>query len=259
MQPTGTGQNRTGAASSAKNVDLMLKAVDDLSPPRPIDTSQMEEERHTYVTDAEGVGSIPPMVADTEASAGRKKKKKKVVEADLSLFLDKLGERLAFERTGTRLYDALIVKYQALIDAGHDVLPPAPDDDEDSTAEDTLRRIRAEELAHFQLLSGCVAELGGDPTAQTPCADVAATASIGLMQVVTDPRTTLAQSLNAMLTAELTDTAGWELLAQLADHVGQEGMARTFLRALEAEQAHLEAVRQWLEALLTNEAGTPAV
>jgi rubrerythrin len=258
MQPTATGQNRTGAAMSAKNVDLMLEAVDDLSPPGPIDTSQMEEERHTYITDAESVGSIPPMAADTEASSGRKKTKKKVVDADLGLFLDKLGERIAFERTGTRLYDALMIKYQALIDAGHDVLPPAAED-ADGTADETLRRIRAEEMSHFKLLSECVAKLGGDPTAQTPCADVAATASMGLMQVVTDPRTTLAQSLSAMLTAELTDTAGWELLAQLAENVGQEEMARKFLRAVEAEQAHVEAVRQWLEALLTNEAGTPAV
>ena len=258
MQPTATGQNRTGAATSAKNVDQMLKAVDDLSPPGPIDTSQMEEERHTYVIDAESVGSIPPTASGGEAGSGRKKKKAKAVEVDLSLFLDKLGERIAFERTGTRLYDALITKYQALIDTGHDALPPVSEDAE-GTADETLRRIRAEELSHFQLLSECVTKLGGDPTAQTPCADVAATASIGLMQVVTDPRTTLAQSLNVMLTAELTDTAGWELLAQLAENGGQKDMARQFLRALDAEQAHLEAVRQWLEALLTNEAGTPAV
>ena len=29
-------------------------------------------------------------------------------------FLDKLGERLAFERTGVRLYEALISKHEAL-------------------------------------------------------------------------------------------------------------------------------------------------
>jgi NAD(P)-dependent dehydrogenase (short-subunit alcohol dehydrogenase family) len=36
---------------------------------------------------------------------------------------------------------------------------------------------------------------------------VTATASAGLMQVLTDPRTTLAQCLNTILTAELTDNA----------------------------------------------------
>lgn len=260
MQATSTGQNRTGAAISARNVDLMLKAVDDLSPPRPIDTSQMEEERQTYIADAESVGSIPPSAAEGRPSA----KKKGGVTADLrSLFLDKLGERIAFERTGTRLYDALITKYQAFAGAGHEPLPPvvsSGDEAEDEeSADSTLRRIRAEELSHFQMLSDCVTRLGGDPTAQTPCGDVAATASMGLMQVVTDPRTTMAQSLNAMLTAELTDTAGWELLAQLAENVGQKDMAQSFLRALEAEEAHLETIRQWLETLVTDEAGTPAV
>ena len=47
------------------------------------------------------------------------------------------------------------------------------------------------------MLVQAMEQLGGDPTAQTPCADVTATASMGLIQVVTDPRTTLAQSLNA--------------------------------------------------------------
>jgi hypothetical protein len=85
---------------------------------------------------------------------------------------------------------------------------------------DTLGRIRAEELAHFHLLCEAAITLGADPTAQTPCADVAATASMGLLHVVADPRTTLAQSLNAILTGELTDNAGWDLLTELAQEAG---------------------------------------
>jgi rubrerythrin len=123
----------------------------------------------------------------------------------------------------------------------------------------TLQRIRAEELGHFRLLCDLVVQLGGDPTAQTPCADVTAAASMGLMQVITDPRTTLAQCLNTILTAELTDNAGWELLGELAQEAGQAGLAEPFSRALEAEQRHLSIVRHWLKALLTSEAGTAAV
>jgi len=109
------------------------------------------------------------------------------------------------------------------------------------------------------MLSECVTSLGGDPTAQTPCADVAGTASAGLLQVVTDPRTTLAQSLSAVLTAELTDNAGWELLSELADKVGQKDMAEQFTKALEAEHKHLAVVRNWVESLVMNEPGSPAV
>jgi hypothetical protein len=101
--------------------------------------------------------------------------------------------------------------------------------------------------------------LGGDPTAQTPCADVTAAASMGLMQAITDPRTTFAQCLNTILTAELADNAGWELLSELAMQAGQPGMAEQFREALETEAEHLETIRSWLAALLTKAAGSPAV
>jgi hypothetical protein len=189
----------------------------------------------------------------------------------MALFLDKLGERIAFERTGTRLYGALITKYLAISNndgdpllavgatTGDAALAEADDNGGSEAPVDTLHRIRSDELQHFRMLCDCVTKLGGDPTAQTPCADVAAAASIGLMQVITDPRTTLAQSLSAILTAELTDNAGWELLAELAQRQGQDELAAQFLAALETEQQHLAIVQGWLKGLLTHEAGTPAV
>jgi len=105
-----------------------------------------------------------------------------------------------------------------------------------------LQRIRDEELAHFQLLSEAIRTLGGDPTSMTPCADVAAMAASGFMQVLNDPRTTLAQCLNAMLAVELADNAGWELLAGLADEAGQSDLAGRCLGALGQEQ-RLEHIR----------------
>lgn len=269
MQTTAPGQNRTGAAVAPKQVDLMLDAVRALSPPIPISTLQMDVERQGYITESDSVGSIPPAKSTTKTASKAKATKGKGVMP--SLFLDKLGERIAFERTGTRLYDALITKYLALSGAEDDVLPPAamilnagsaPSGREplmDETPVDTLRRIRAEELAHFRMLCDLVVKMGGDPTAQTPCADVTAAASMGLMQVITDPRTTLAQCLNTILSAELTDNAGWELLSELAEEVGQREMLKQFSEALSAEQQHLAIVRGWLKELLMNEAGTPAV
>jgi ferritin-like protein len=268
MEATAPGQNRTGAAITPDQINLMLEAVRELSPPVPVSTLRIDEERQSYITEAESVGSIPPPKSAGKGTLQRAKAKLK--GASPSLLLDKLGERIAFERTGARLYDALISKYLALRNSGEDPLPPADslrDDAMSLTREipageaalDTLRRIRLEELRHFQMLCDTVASLGGDPTAQTPCADVTAAASMGLMQVLTDPRTTVAQCLNTLLTAELTDNAGWELLSELAQKGGQSELVDQFSEALEEEQQHLAIIRGWLKELLSKEAGTHAV
>lgn len=270
MQATLPGLNRTGATASAEGTQAMTDAVNERMPPVPIDTGAAEAERLQYIQDAEAVGSIPPPVGlDGKAKAALGMLK----GGAPGLLMDKVGERLAFERTGVRLYEALLAKYDATTLRAGEVLPPAEKVHEVAHAQgmavlapvlgeapaETLRRLRAEELEHFRLLCAAMQDLGGDPTAQTPCADVTATASMGLMQVMTDPRTTLAQSLNAMLSAELTDNAGWELLIQLAEQNGQSDLAGRFLGALAQEQEHLVTIRGWLAALLTEGAGTPAV
>jgi rubrerythrin len=269
MEATVPGQNRTGAAVIPREVSLMLEAVQDLSPPVPISTLQIDVERQSYIAEAEAVGSIPPPKSTIKGASKKGGAKAKGLSGSSCVLLDKLGERIAFERTGTRLYDALITKYLALCNAGIDALPPvqaiaktqrpAAGTAGGETALQTLQRIRAEELSHFRMLCDLVVKLGGDPTAQTPCADVSAAASMGLMQVITDPRTTLAQCLNTILTAELTDNAGWELLCELAEEAGRGELAEPFLQALEAEQQHLATVREWLKNLLTSESGTVAV
>jgi hypothetical protein len=86
--------------------------------------------------------------------------------------IDKLGERLAFERTGTRLYEALVSKHEA-----YGSLAGGP------TAAD-LQHILAEEHRHFELRRAAVARLGGDPTAVTPSANLHATACKGIGAVL---------------------------------------------------------------------------
>jgi hypothetical protein len=267
MEATTIGMNRTGTAMSPMDVKAMTEAADALSPAQPIDTTAMDAERTTYINDAEALGSIPPpasMKGVLKAGMAKMKGTKP------SIFMDKIGERIAFERAGTRLYEAMITKYQAVQGMGQDLLPPAdqlPQGDGMATpvsaaGEDaltTLRRFRGEELEHFRMLCAAMEKMGGDPTAQTPCADVTATASMGIMQVLTDPRTTLAQCLSALLTAELTDNVGWELLAQLAEDAGETEMAGRFLGALSQEQEHLAIVKGWVTQLVTQGAGTPAV
>jgi hypothetical protein len=255
MQPTSLGHNLTGAAQSPAALRAMTEAADELTPFMNIDTSDMEAQKIAFIGEAEAVGSVPlPASIKGVAKAGVAALK----GGQPTIFLDKLGERLAYERAGTRLYEALIVKYRAAEETEGDVLPKASTPltlDGPASAEDpgqTLERIRSEEFEHFTLLCEAMTAMGGDPTAQTPCADVTAVASSGFMQVLNDPRTTLSQCLNAMLAVELADNAGWELLATLADEAGQNDLVSRFLTALGQEQEHLAIIKAWLSALVTD-------
>lgn len=154
------------------------------------------------------------------------------------LLVDKLGERLAYERTGVRLYEALIAKALACEDHGAELVP-------------TLQQIRNDEKAHMFLLINAIETLGADPAAMTPCADVVGVLGSGPLKVITDPRTNLAQALNAILTTELADNAAWELLIKLAEQSGHPKIARTFDSALVEEERHVNTIR----SLLTRELG----
>jgi hypothetical protein len=117
-----------------------------------------------------------------------------------------------------------------------------------------VEHIRDGELRHFALLTGALEALGADPTCQTPGADASAVMSIGLVQTLTDPRTTIAQGLEALLTAELVDNASWELLIQLTEQAGQDELAARFRAALDEEAEHLVKVRGWLTRATLGEA-----
>jgi rubrerythrin len=121
---------------------------------------------------------------------------------------------------------------------------------------DEMRRFRDAELRHMRLVREAIETVGGDPTAQTPCADLAGVEGMGLLQVVTDPRTTLTQCLGALLTAELADNDGWKILIALAEAMGQEELAGRFAAALAEEDRHLASVRGWLAERLEIQLGT---
>jgi len=161
----------------------------------------------------------------------------------MGVFLDLLGERLAFERTGARLYEALLVKLEAASE--HAERP----------TRDELERIRDEEVQHFAVLEEAVEELGGDPTALTPSADITAVAGAGWVQVLADPRCTLNEGLKVILAAELADNDGWLTLADLAARLGHEDLAERFRRALADEEDHLARVRAWVLLSVEAQAG----
>jgi bacterioferritin (cytochrome b1) len=240
---THTGLNRTGAQLSPLDVKAMEEIAEAAGETASEDT--IIGLRSAAIAEAEALGSVPVPVTvkgivttGVQALKGNKP----------AVLIDKLGERLAFERTGTRLYEALIAK---CVQQGREP---------DEALLGTLRRIQLQEQEHFELLARSLESLGADPTAQTPCADVAAVMSLGILQVVTDPRTTPSQCLNAMLVAELADNASWDLLIKLVRQAGQDEMAAKFEQARLQEQEHLQTIERLLEACVLGEAeGHPAV
>ena len=237
MQKAELGQNRTGVQMSPKDTKKMLEPAQGARL-TPGDTSAAEQLRAEYISKAGPVGSVPmPGSATGMAKAGVKALTGKRAQA----LVDRLGERLAFERSGTRLYEAMLVKCRASGAEGQQYVQ-------------RLEEICADELEHFHLLSECMEQLGCDPTAQTPAADIAGIESSGLMQVVTDPMASVVQSLHSILVAELVDNEAWDDLISLAEEVGQQDMAQKFMDARDEERQHLSTLRQWYQQATLQEA-----
>src|SRR5512138_388119 len=204
-EATEIGRNRTGLQTSPE----LSKEMNDVVQPvaaATADASPLNEVRLLYIREADPLGEQP------------------------QLFVDKLAERLAYERSGTRLYDAVIAKFAA--NAGE--LP-------DASLQEVVE-IRNEEASHAALIRTCLAQLGADPTAQTPSADLIGVATAGFLQAASDPRTTLAQTLQVALAAELVDVASWGMLIQIAEQNGQDDMAERLRKALRHETEHVAKV-----------------
>jgi ferritin-like metal-binding protein YciE len=227
------GHNRTGQQTSPQLSREMNEIVQPVSA-AAADASVLTEVRLGYIREAEPLGSLPPPAT----VRGKVKAAAKTLQGDRpQVFIDKLAERLAYERGGTRLYDAVIAKFIA---HAHE-LP-------DVTVQE-LVDIREEEASHAALIRTCIEQLGADPTAQTPSADLVGVATAGFLQAAADPRTTLTQTLQVALAAELVDVASWETLIWMAEEMGEDAMMERFRKALEHENEHLAKVRSWFESL----------
>lgn len=238
--PTDLGMNRTGVQANPRMAEEMSDNTRAVPGAAPAGAQAIAAARAEASGEAPPVGTMPipgnvKGLARTALTALQGKK--------ASVFLDKLGERLAFERTGVRIYDALVAKL------------PAASTAEGSFRPEELRRFRDEELAHFLLVKSAVEEMGGDPTAVTPCADLAGVTAQGIIQAVTDPRTTFTQGLDALLIAELADNDGWKTIIAMAEALGQDELAQRFTAALAEEDEHLQSVRRWLAERLEGQLG----
>jgi rubrerythrin len=229
--------NKTGVATNLDGAREMCEAAAKFPPTSTGTTFADDKLRIEYAKDVDadelGYGSV-------SAPAGFAAKARVLIAGLFGgqplRMLDKLGERLAFERTGVRLYEALISKHEAL--GGFDGGP----------SRDELLTLLNEEHAHVRLLEDMIQQLDGDPTAMTPSADLALTVGAGVLTVITDPRTTLCQGLEALLVAELADREGWGLLIELARKAGNTDLLALLEQAENIEEQHVAAVRGWLAA-----------
>jgi len=217
----------TGVQMSPKDTKSLLEAVEQILPDVPGDSKAIKAERIVRNEEADRIGSVP---VPGSAKGMLKTTFDMAMGKSPEILIDKLGERLAFERSGVRLYDAMIAKAKALEGSDSDLIQ-------------VLKHIRDEEFEHMNLVREAIETLGADPTAITPCADVAGVKSMGVMQVLTDPRTNVAQGIGALLTIELEDNAAWELLIELAEAGGHPNIAKSFHKAKEQEDDHLVKIK----------------
>lgn len=235
---TKLGMNKTGKDMSPVDSRRLIDYAEQVKADPPESTNALTTIRGSFAAEASNLGAVPvPGTVQGMAATALQKLTGKKPE----LLVDKLGERLAFERTGVRLYEALIAKLKGLADQV------------DPAILRSVTRFRDEEGKHFQLLRKTMEGLGADPTAQTPAADATAIVSSGALQLISDPRSNLAQCLNALLTVELSDNAAWELLIQLARESEQNEMAEAFAEAQREEKQHVATVRDWLQNQLLTE------
>jgi hypothetical protein len=238
-KPTDTGTNRTGIATSPVDSKEMIEGSQRAS------TSDGGPERimafrADLSQDAPPQGTMPPPAS----LKGAAKTALKALQGEkANVLLDKLAERLAFERSGVRLYDAVLAKL------------PASRTSQGDLDRSELKHIRDEEHRHMTVVREAIESLGGDPTAMTPCANFTGVQGMGLFQSVTDPRATLTQCLSTLLAAELIDNDGWKVLIALAEGMGQTEMAQSFTECLASEDEHLVRVRRWIAQRLEIQAG----
>lgn len=225
--------NRTGIQASPVDSAKTIEGAAQSKPTSDGDGLALARLRRQYAEEAEPMGTMPP----PGNLKGAVKSAAAALTGNRALFLlDKIAERMAFERTGVRLYDDVLVAFDV-----HGSFPGGPTRSE-------IERIQAEEAEHFVLLKRAMEQLGGDPTAMTPSADLAAVESMGLTQALSEPRRTLGEALHTILVAELADNDGWLLLLELCEEMQQQDLAEQSRRALGQEAEHLALVRSWLRA-----------
>ncbi len=165
--------------------------------------------------------------------------------------VNRLCERCAFARVSVLLHEAVLAK---LVASGP--FPGGP------TVEE-LNAYASEELARFHLLSSEIVALGGSATGSAVPVFVSIVALEGLVALARDRRSTLAEAIDALLLAQISDAAGWEAVVDACDRSGNIWLAGRLAVAHRTKLAQLSAVRRWtgagwMEATLEHEPPVPS-
>ena len=163
---------------------------------------------------------------------------KKLAGKNVSRVIDLLNERLAFERAGVKLYDKILQRMQS--------------DPRVARMLDQMKEHREQEKEHEEWLEEQIRALGGDAHTPSEKSILVQAESQGIEHVIErDPR--LPHDFHALLTAELADNAGWDLLVQLADAIGDRDAKKEFKKRLHEEEEHLLFVRKAVEQFAKEE------
>jgi rubrerythrin len=119
-----------------------------------------------------------------------------------------------------------------------------------------VQRFRDEEKEHEEWLEQRIRALGGDTVGVTEQAILVRAESEGVERVIRRDES-IPHDFHALLTAELSDNAGWDLLVQLADEFGDSGAKKEFKKRLHEEEKHLLFVRETLLELTKRDVSAP--
>ena len=149
--------------------------------------------------------------------------------------VDYLAERLAFERSGVRLYEAVLVRVREADEPEVRALAPL------------LERQRDEEREHVAWLQAQLQGLGAGSHPTSARAQLSQEETRGFAHVILETEAPLPHLLHALLAAELVDHAGWDLLVALADEAQDGEAQRELHRRRDEEARHLALCRELAE------------
>jgi rubrerythrin len=153
-----------------------------------------------------------------------------MAHVNMDALVDKLCERLAVETGGVDIYRAVIAKI------------------DDPAVAARLQRYMEEEAEHRDLLDAYLTKLGVTAR-ETPSARLAKLEGDAFAKLVGEASTP-EQVLNILLTIELMDENGWEMIINLGRDLGDDELVRTFDVALQEEKDHLRGVRGMLAKMI---------
>ena len=162
----------------------------------------------------------------------------KLAGTNVSRVIDLLNERLTFERSGVKLYDKILERMRT--------------DPQAALMVEQMQEHRDEEKEHEEWLEKQIRALGGDARSPSEKSILVRAESQGIEHVI-ERDAQLPHDFHALLIAELADNAGWDLLVQLADEVGDRDAKKEFKKRLHEEEEHLLFVRHAVEQFAKDE------